>query len=214
MDYQTIVTEVLGTRFRETQRARAKNWVRQRYADVWAAADWPWKIVPPASLTVTAGDVTPTLPTDLLRPITIFDQDGDRLLFLEAAQFWADFQGATDTGDPSYWTWTGGQVHLAPIPSTDRTYSLAYRRRIAHMSGSPGVITPGNLAADTDSPIWAEDEYDHGLLIDGALSLGLKRSNDPTWQEAEGAWQFGVQMMIAELMPVAGGNRSYAGDTL
>jgi hypothetical protein len=203
LTYVELVDAVLGTRFNSGQRPQAKQWLKQRYSDVWAAATWPFKIVGPTNLTVTAADDTPTLPLDLLRPIAIWDDQGNRLVYLEPETFWHDNEGSTATGTPSSYTWVNGVVHLAPTPSATLTFTIAYRRRLSHKNAA-GAVVVGPMSLDTDEPIWDEEEYDHGFLIDGAYSLGLTRENDPSADGAEGHFQAGLIGMLSELTdPVA-----------
>lgn len=213
MTRKEIVDEVLGTRFDDPgQRPRAERWVNQRYQEVWAAADWPFKFVSPEAFTVDSA--TPTLPATLLTPRRLFDDQGNPVHELTPEEFWQVYEGSSSTGRPDSWMFHGGVLHLAPTPDQSYPFTLAHYRRLCHRNEQDEVVV-GPMSADDDRPLWAEEQYGHDFLVDGAISIGLRRENDPSWDGAESAFTAGLAGMLSELIGSdQGSNRAYGGDWL
>jgi len=182
MTYQEVYTECIDLRFNNLtlKVAQVKKWVNWAEIWVWNAAPWVFKRVPPASLTITALDNTPTMPPDFGKARRLYDYLGDRLEYHDPDEFDDLFEGdiiANRTGEPTDYTVRNRQIELAPIPQTNRTYKLPYRRRYSHLNNVDTVVA-GVMSATTDKPIW--DVEHHYLLVPTALILGMKLEVDQT----------------------------------
>lgn len=188
LTYLNLQDAVLGRRFpASTQRENAKRWLETAYYDVWSAADWTFKRVSFVNLAVTSGDPTPTMPSDYLDTIELYDSSGVRLERLSQERFereYGDVLVGGSVGSPSVYTVVDRQIILAPAPQT-ATFRHSYWRRVSHKNSS-GAVVAGPLSADTDTPLWDDHQ---AVLIPRAVAIGLIELNDPTWQEAQGEYE-------------------------
>lgn len=207
MTFKQLQDEVIGFRFNETQRESVKRWLNIRVSRIWTMADWPWSRVDMASLTINAGDNTPTLPSDLKTPIQMLDELGDEVCELEASEFDYMYRYSQINGNqsrPCHFKFTNGVLTLGMTPVSSTSFSLSYRRKIYHLDlrysvdGSPAVVV-GPMSADSDTPPWDSDW--HQLLVPGAMAYGLKLENDPTWEPLEQEFQNGVQDLMEFYLP-------------
>lgn len=223
-DLTTIIDEVQRLRFTAQSSISIERWVFAAYAEMWHAADWPWKFTE-IPLTVTAdsdeavlgagGDVDPQNSygqyntAAVNRVVDVWDADGVRLTYVRPREYNAMFLGSTDTGAPSVWTdkWESDNVaspftvtivSLGPIPSESATFTARVE------------LQPPNPDPDDRSPsIPAEWQY---ALTYGAMAIGLRLENDPTWSSVR-------QMFLEAIMSLANAklpsslneNRSYGG---
>lgn len=214
MTYDEIVTHVIQARFKEGQREKVQRWVQRRYSLVWVMADWPWRRVGPTAVAVTASDSTPPMPSDIHRPMAVYNERGELLVAMTAEAFDARYltQIVEGTlGTPEAWKWEDGVLTLAPTPQASGTFQLTYERRIAHRS-STDVLTDGVMDADTDLPVWSNRSFDY-LLVPGAIATGLKEENDPTWRDLEEESRGIIDEMREFYLPSLSpfGNVSYGG---
>jgi len=216
MTFQDIYTEVLSARFKSSQTASIKRWVNMREAQIWAAAEWHWKIVGPTSLAITAADDTPTIAADMSSPLSVYDANGEPLWYYIQADF-NDMNlpliANAIQGTPGSYTWNNLVLTLSPVPDTNYTYTYTYYRKIAHFAAG-GAITTGAMSLDSDYPIF--DDSWHEILTLGALSTGLKVENDPTWESLEGEYTAMLGSMIDQYLPsvAVASNMQYGRDTL
>lgn len=210
MTFNELATEVITTRFNESMRARIKRWINVCEQKIWDAEDWPFKYVTDQALTVTANTQTINTSsiTDFNRPITLLDQDGVKIVYLTNREWDDQYADDLSFGEPVNYTMVNRTIYLGPTPNANATFTCRYERVYAHLNSS-GVITPGLMNADNDTPIW--DAAYHFALVVGALSLGLRLSNDPTWEPLELEYQEEIARMRNHYMPPRLGNRSYAG---
>jgi hypothetical protein len=200
MTFQQLQNEVLIWRFKEANRNSTKQWLNQRYGWVWAQAAWPFKLNGQTDLTITAGSHSAVYATatDVLRPLAIFNENGDTLEYLPPREFGRWYADTTTTGNPSNYTVIDGQVILGPIPEDSATFHTFYERKISHYA-SNDVRAVGVMVEDADYPLW--DVAYHYLLVMGATSTGLKLVNDPTWEALEDEFRAMVVVMEQELLP-------------
>lgn len=201
MTYREIQDEILSLRFNEQRRDPCKNWIGFRYGRIWAAAEWPFKKVEPANLTVTVGDDTPTMPVGFRRALALYNELGDLLAPVEPSAF--DDAYRVDaangvTGVPRDYKIVNQQIVLGPKPSGAYTYTLAYERGPVHFN-NVGAVTAGLMSADSDYPIW--DASFHYVLVFGAMSTGLRLENDPTWPAIEDEYKMALMEMANEYLP-------------
>jgi hypothetical protein len=180
LTYVQLQDAVLGRRFpAASQRSNAKRWLATAYADVWSAAEWTFKRVSRAPLTMVDGDSTPVMPADFGEALDLFDETGYPLLRLSQEDFeraYGDVLMQSQTGTVEAYTVVNRQIEVAPAP-TGGSFFLSYTRRLAHRNAD-GTIAAGFMDADTDYPFW--DDH-HSLLIPRAYAIGLMELNDPTW---------------------------------
>jgi hypothetical protein len=198
LNYLALQDAVLGRRFpASSQRTNAKRWIATAYQDVWSADDWTFKRVSRASLTMTAGDTTPTMPADFGSAIELFDDSGNKLEYLSQERFEryyaADLVGST-AGIPSAYTVVNRQIEVSSAPGT-ATYKLSYYRRLSHKESDGTTVTAGFMNEDDDFPLW--DDH-HAVLIPRATAIGLIEVNDPTWQQAQEEYERQLQRMSAD----------------
>jgi len=184
LTYLQLQDAVLGRRFpAASQRDNAKRWIATAYQDVWSAADWTFKRVSRATLAMTSGDSTPTMPTDFGDAIELYDDAAVPMMRLAQDEFeyrYGDIILASQTGLPEAYTVVDRQIHVAPLPTTT-TFRLSYMRRLAHREIDDSVAA-GFFDEDSDYPLW--DDH-HSVLIPRATAMGLKEINAPTGDQAQ-----------------------------
>jgi len=216
MTFDDICDEVIEARFKESQRTSVKRWVNLREAQIWATAEWPWKIIGPTALTVTTADSTPSLPSDIDRPSKIYDDLGDRLQYMiqdEFDDYLTSYQINNTRGRPTTFKWNNGVLTLGVVPDRAYSYTMSYLRKLSHYAAG-SVVTLGPMSADTDFPLF--DAEWHEILTLGAISTGLKVENDPTWEPLEGEFSVMLAQMVEHYLPAVAvaGNMQYGADWL
>lgn len=203
MTFKQIQDEIINIRFKESQRESVKHWINVRYQGVWGFADWPWKRQGPVDIQVTAASPNTSIPTGFLRPIQLFDDAGNELLWMEPDEFdrnYANAQANGVTGAPDSFKWVDDVLTLGLTPQSDATFSLTYERKLVHLQGGT-VPTVGAMSEDSDVPIW-EDVY-HYILVMGAMATGLRLENDPTYPQMEEEFDGLLSSMRDHYLPTA-----------
>ncbi len=216
MTFADIFNEVISARFKTSQTPSIKRWINLREAQIWASAEWPWKLVGPTALAVAIGVDTPTVPSDIDRPSAIYDDQGSRMRYLTQTDF-DDFYRAytinSSRGRSDAFKWNNGVLTLGPVPDATYSYTMAYLRRICHYDNTD-ALTDGPMVDDDDYPVY--DVEWHEILTIGAIATGLKVENDPTWNSLE--QEFGVMLtqMVEHYLPTVAvaGNTQYGADWL
>lgn len=191
LTYKALQDAVLGRRFpASTQRENSKRWLDTAYADVWNALRgesryWTFEIVFRSTLPVTAGDSTPTLPSDYGDTIALFDESGSELERISPEDFERRFASTTANEAPYAYTVVDRVLHLGPTPSGSVNYTHTYRRRLSHKANGV-TVTAGFMDSDTDAPLW--DDH-HSVLIPRAMAVGLLELNDPTWEQMQAEFE-------------------------
>lgn len=216
MTFQDIFNEVMEARFKASQTTSIKRWINLREAQIWTAAEWPWKIVTGTSLAVTSGDSTPTPPSDIQTPLAVYNDYGYRIEFLPQVEFneiYIPRDVSNTTGRPETFTWNNGVLTLGDVPQQSYTYTIDYLRSLSHFNDA-GVVTEGPMSLDDDYPIFGSEW--HEILTLGALSTGLKVENDPTWESLEQEFGFMLGLMKEHYLPsvAVAGNTQFGADTL
>jgi hypothetical protein len=165
MTYRQLQDEVIALRFDESKRASVKSWLNIGYQRLWAARDWSFKHTS-AFLTLNAGDNSPSMPLDFARAEALYDSQGFELPYLSRPEWEQDFLYAV-SGKAAAWTVIDRQIYIGPKLENADTLSLAYKRRLAIVSATSGVIG-GTLQADTDQPLWPA-EHDYLLVLEAAV---------------------------------------------
>lgn len=198
MNYLAIQDEVIELRFDSTTRDYVKNWIDARYAAIWGDNDWHFKKVLAESLSITASDNTPTMPTTFGRVLHLYDNNGVEVEYLSPASF--DYRYATDTSEsrPMHYTVVNRQIYLGPIPVSNQTFKLSYERQVCHYADAT-TLTAGVMNSDLDTPVWPSEH--HYVLVVGALATGLKLKNDRTWEMAEQEFRLLYDAMAQDLLP-------------
>jgi hypothetical protein len=181
MTFLQIQNEVILTQFNDTQRASIKQWINDRYAEVWGLEDWTFRHAE-ASATVTASVPAISGVTDVGIVKGLWRDDGTELKYLPVRDFNGVYLApAGQTGSPEAFKVVNGVVTLGPTPGTSASYTLWYERKLTQLVG------------DNDVPALPV-EY-HAMLVDGAVSLGGVRMKDFTYQFTEQRWQNAIQGM-------------------
>lgn len=191
MTIDDIADEAIALRFNANLRTQVRNWARQRYAQVWNAADWPWKHTPPMEFDLTLNDHVQDLSAltdedqlgdDLtaFRPLSVTNDQGIDLDPVRPFQFNRLFPvrsspPSNQLGTPDIWSWeiyfdTAGadirRLLLGPAPTSAATYTIIFER---------DYVEPDN---DTELRLPPGDHYG---LVAGVIASGKKRRGDPSW---------------------------------
>lgn len=186
LNYLALQDAVLGRRFpAASQRNNSKRWLASAYQDVWSATDWTFKRVSLSTLTLSAGDPTPTMPADYADTINIYDEQGNELKRLSEEEFERYSVDPTFVGTPYLYAVVNRQLIFAPSPGGN-TFKHSYFRRLSHKESDGTTVTGGFMDEDSDYPLW--DDH-HAVLIPRATAIGLIEVNDPTWEQAQGEYE-------------------------
>lgn len=209
MSFKDMQDEVIAFRFKEAQRGSISRWINQRYAWVWAAAEWPFKFINQFDLNVSAGSQVATYNAEnALRWFNVYNENGDELDYMVPREFYRWYSDTTVTAEPSNWTVVNGVVQLGPTPLTDKVFTANYESKVSHFGGG-GARDVGLMDDDTDYPVW--DAAYHYMLVMGATATGLKLVNDPTWEALEDEFRAIVTVMEQELLPADRGENAQFG---
>lgn len=182
--------------------ASVKKWVNLFEAELWEAADWQFKRVPPVGFDVTAGvsKQTPKTNTvtiaDFEDIIALYDNTGEKLTGLSPRQFDEQYmssivQGVSST--PEAYKVESDGIYIGPIPSSGGQSwgRMSYWRKLSSLT-SLGAVQVGPMTADTDTPIF--DASHHMIYVWGGMRIGMRLESDLTYigiddlyQEAFGA---------------------------
>lgn len=183
--FKAIVDAVLLNRFTENDRGEAQRWVTAEYQTIWNDNDFGFKHVSamdPAygTLAIVANQRTPAMPATFAELEELLDDRGTVLEPLSPQQFSRFYRGLTNTGRPECFTVVNRQIYLGPTPAAAATFFIGYRRLLSYLDTTNGnAVVAGNMAADTDAPMW----YPSGsseVLIAGGRARGKRRRQDPT----------------------------------
>lgn len=194
-------TELQATGFgTSTAEVTSQNaWLDMGYAFVWAAADWLFKKVDQASLTVTAADSTPTMPTDLGSVDWINDNYGCEMIRLDPEEFDAYFAVVpTQSGPPWGYKVVNRIVTLGPTPSAAATFTWSYRRRVTHYDVANAIVA-GPMSVDTDYPFWPAEH--HHVLVYHAAMVGHALRSNPAAVTMQGLRDDALEAMKEDLGP-------------
>lgn len=194
LSYVNLQDAVIEKRFPSSARGSVKQWLAMAYSNVWDAADWQFKHVQRAPLTVSSSQ--PTTPAGLAKVTRIYDDLGDPLEQLDQHTFddwYAD--PSLGTGRPEAFTVVNRQIVVAPAPGSSYSFQITYVRRLAHKAAD-GAISEGFFTTDSDYPFW--DDH-HGILIPRAAAIGLKLRNDPTWEAVQDDYLGQLELMVNDL---------------
>lgn len=214
MTFAELQSAVIGTRFKAAQRTGVKRWLRASYAEAWALAPWPWRLLPdPVEITVTAGaqpsgiDLSALQRPDRIQAVngsSVYDLDlVDEYRFREIhlPRLEAGTTGVIDTVTIVAATSRAeGEfgLRVSPIPSADTTlYVSGYLRPWVYTGG--GAREYRTLTDDGDTPAWMVDH--HEFLVPGAVAYGLREENDPTWPEIRQMFDLGLATLHADVFP-------------
>src|ERR1043166_5160043 len=135
MTFANIYTRVNDLRFNSSAAAiaRAKEYVKAAEIEVWNAADWIFKRMPLANLTVTAGAATE--PSDFGKAIRLYDPRGNEVAWTDPDDFEASYVAPVPvpTGLAESYTVINRQIMVAP--GETGTFKLSYRRRYTKLVG-------------------------------------------------------------------------------
>jgi hypothetical protein len=196
LELQQEMSTVPGARFKSTQSSSYKHWINSRAAELWNMEDWTFR-KNKTTMTVTAGQESPTEPADLGVVLGLWNQYGDPVTYRAPGEFFTDHQANVYNGStssaPDYFTVVNKMIYLDPTPSvTSSSWVIHYDRAYCHVDNG-GNYVAGDMTADTDRP--ALPDECHYLLVHGATAMGSINMNDFTYQFAEQGWQNGIEAM-------------------
>lgn len=192
LTYLDLRNAVRGKRFPSSMDGSINRALGTAYADVWTAANWPFKRVFRASLAVSS--LNPTLPADFRSPIQVMDDLGGELLEYSYEEFNKIYSYGIQNnmkGRPEAWCHFNGVMYFAPVANTSFNFYLTYHRRLCSRDTN-GNVQAGFLSADTDYPAW--DEH-HGVLIPRAMEILLLEMGDATATVQAGEFQRQLESM-------------------
>lgn len=184
--FKDIQDAVIFNRFKEPERnPHVMRWITSEYAWLWHTNDLSFKQVSAMDavnglLPVVMNVQAPVMPAAFAEVTEgIYDEAGVPLEPKSSDEFATMYRGVTSTGPPRHYTIVNRQIYLGPTPWKTVTFTIGFRRKLAHLNGA-GAVVAGPMVLDDDQPLWLEVDHDE-LLIAGARSRGKKRAQDPTW---------------------------------
>lgn len=161
-----MILEMQDHGFEDSSPDRLTGFINDAYYDICSRAPWPF-LEKTATVTTTAADDTPTMPTDFDKALRmVIDSQAQRLEPARADDVYSRFNGLlSNTGMPFLYYFVGDTVHLYPIPDT--TYSIT----VYYLS------TPTELSNNTDTPILPTKH--HRAVLLGALVAAYRMEDDP-----------------------------------
>lgn len=187
MTFSDLRTEVRNLRFNSNQDNSINRWINAALARIWNADEWTFKYATAAVSATTGSNTLGSLPSDFGIVIGLQRADGTPLRYMPPRAFFETYFSLTNTGAPQHYTVVNGVVTVGPISNeTSSTYELVYEKRLT------------NLVADGDTP--AIPAQHHYLIVEGALSQGLRLYNDFTWQFMENGFLAGLEDMRKEFL--------------
>jgi hypothetical protein len=159
-----MIASIRNHGFSDSDEATLTALLNDAYEDIWTREGWPFKEAE-ADVSVTAGDDTPTMPTDFGKVIALGDNTNSiELEFWRADELQLETIGAlTDTGQPLVYYFVGNTLKLYPVPDSAYTLKLKYVK----------TFTP--LEADTDVPALPNN---HRVIVLGALVSAYDMNDD------------------------------------
>lgn len=191
-----IQNAVMSDRFGENRRASVKQWINYRMGRVWASEPWTFKIKND-TLTLPSGSNNVDL-EDFQRVFSVYDaSSGSNYHTVVNGMRPEDFYhwATSSSGIPDSFTVYNGVLYADRVASSDRLLRLIGEQK-------------WELLVTDDAVPTIPEEF-HYMLVPAAISEGLRRENDPSWQAEEASFQAAiVDMKQAYLTEV----RTY-GDT-
>jgi hypothetical protein len=168
MDMSDLIEVLDDHGFADTAEARKVETLNDTYFDVCSRDPWPF-LEASASVSLTAGDDTPTLPTDFRAALVFIIPARAIVLQPERLDTIAKNRAGviTQQGLPYYYYFVGSELRIAPVPDTSDTATLFYLK-------NPTELT----AASAESAILIPPRH-HRVLALGAISRLYAMEDDP-----------------------------------
>lgn len=181
MTFLELQNAVMSDRFGEHKRASVKQLINYRGGRLWASEPWTFKILN-STLTLLNGSQSVSL-GDFQRLFAVYDASTGTwpipLYSMRPEDFYD--RATSSPGLPGEFSVYNGTLYADRVAPSDRTLRVVGEQKWE------------DLVADGDVPL-LPTEF-HYLLVPGAISEGLRRENDPSWQAEEAAYQAGVADM-------------------
>lgn len=139
-----------------------KSYVNSAYGDILTRMPYaPWNEFS-ATVSVTAGSRSGTLPTNAFRVIAVWNAtDAYPMVPLEGREeVYNQYPEQTETGQPQQYRLFNNTVQVYPIPTVNTSLTVEYLKQA------------GDLSADADLPVIPEAYHD--LLVAGAVMMAYK----------------------------------------
>lgn len=159
-----MIATIRNHGFSDADSTTLTDLINDAYEDIWTREAWPFKTTE-ATVSVTAGDDSPTMPADFGKVLAVGDNtNSTELEFWRADQLQLDTIGSlTATGQPVIYYFLGNTFKVYPVPDAAYTLTLKYVK----------TFTP--LSADTDTPALPNN---HRLVVLGALASAYDMEDD------------------------------------
>lgn len=178
MNFSDLQTETMADAFKEAQRPSVKRWLNYAAGQLWNHEEWTFRYAHD-DVTVTKDSATVTgIATDLGIVIGVWNSDGERLRWINPADYNDLYYTETDTGTPSDFTVINKALTLGPIPDTSATYRLFYERAYGHYQADGTTFTTGEMDEPQDIPVFPAET--HLTLVFWAREIGKALRSDPT----------------------------------
>lgn len=172
-DVSEIITILDDHGFSDAVTQTKVDAINDAYWDVCSREPWPF-LEKSASVSFTAGDDTPTMPTDFRAVLSLFIPAQSLVLQPErldtlAKNYPAQLgsTAAADRNRPLFYYFVGNELRLYPTPDAAYTATLFY-------VSWPAELTSGTLEAAIMVPA-----RHHRVLVSGALSHLYRQEDDP-----------------------------------
>jgi hypothetical protein len=200
LTFLDIQNELVRLRFGEGRRANVKQWINAKYRDIFVARDWSFRQVYREPVHIDAQGFVSATATPFTRVYALELADGTALSFVQPNVARENFPINLQTrpNPPEQFFVVDRVVRVQPPPSGIVDAYISYQRAVCCRM-STGQIKAGSMLADNDYPIWSQEH--HYLLVTGAMALGLKNVNDPTWQALEADYGLAVDAMADDYFP-------------
>lgn len=182
-----MIATIRNHGFSDADSTTLTDLINDAYEDIWTREGWPFKEAE-ATVSVTVGDDTPTMPTDFGKVLAIGDDtNSTELEFWRADKLQLDTIGSlTDTGQPLIYYFVGSTFKLYPVPDGSYTLTLKYIKKFTPLSADTDVpdlpsnhrvIVLGALASAYDM----EDDTDLAVRFEGRFENRLMRVREDWW---------------------------------
>lgn len=125
MTVEEMLEEADDAGFVHVKRSRKLRLLNGVYADIAAREAWPW-LEKETTLTITAGDASPTLPADFGKVISLVTNQVGALMPERLDYVTKTYINSTETGEPHTYFFLGYELRLYPTPSANGTARLKY----------------------------------------------------------------------------------------
>lgn len=189
MDISEILTE-LNDSFEDTVEARKVSVINEIISDICSREPWPF-LEATAAVNITAGNNTPTVPTDLRAVLTFSIDSERRVLQPERTDTMMKGYNLTATGDPLYYYFVGEELRLWPVPTRALTGTLFYLKnhpKVTSTTLEAAILIPARhhplITLGSFARLYArEDDGELAVMFERLYEQRLKTMQNDTWKK-------------------------------